>query len=224
MCNFTHAQGNFASIRKNVNVRAIGLKHDLNKSKDTLKLSSTDKIFRVYTVGDFSGIVDQYLNANKFEVSLRSFEKGKYVFVVDQSNRKIVFQIYILNGEDLLPDEWFSNTALASTLDEVDDLDDEATIESLDLLKESTKFSKFIKTKKSNLKHFRSKKYRNNKRVNEDRLKERTKKLNIPKKNLKPYNLTDLNRNGMQSRDEARKIMAIERQKIRDSIKKTSNN
>ena len=82
-------------IKKNVNARAKSLHHDLNKTKDTLVLRSSKKMFRVYTVGDFGGVVDQYLNTYEYEVPLKGLEKGKYVFVVDQSKMKIVFQVLI---------------------------------------------------------------------------------------------------------------------------------
>ena len=89
------AQDDFASLRKNVNIRAKGLNHDLNKTKDTLILSSQNKIYRIYTVGDNSGVVDRTVNDLEMKMPLRSLKKGKYVFVVDQLNLKIVFQIQI---------------------------------------------------------------------------------------------------------------------------------
>lgn len=94
-CNFIHAQYDYASIKKNVNARAKALFHDLNASKDTLILRSSNKMFRVYTVGEFSGLIDQYLNSYEYEVPLRGLKQGKYVFVVDQSKKKIVFQVLI---------------------------------------------------------------------------------------------------------------------------------
>ncbi len=299
-CNLIHAQGEFASIRKNINVLAKGLNHDLNKTKDTLKISSSDKFFRIYTIGDNNGAVDQYLNTNTFEVPLRSFERGKYVFIVDQSKVKIVFTIFVLNGKDLLPGEFLYSRHVASNLDEVDGPKDEAaiesdvaaiesdatkvesvvttiksdvasnefdattiepdissnefdtttiepdvasiesdiaaiesdetiiesvkaTIESWDLLREVAKLSKTHKRTAFNLLNPRSNNNRNNKLAKGGKLNERTKKLKIPVKNLNSYNLTDFNRYGLQTREEARKIMAIERQKLRDSIKKKDN-
>ncbi len=128
-CNLTFAQDDFASIHKNMNVLAKGLHHDLNKSKDTLMLRSSDKIFRVYTVSDNAGIVDNYLNTNKFEVLLRELKKGKYVFVVNQSKLKIVFQVHILKGKDAIPETWLSEKAETSESEKDDDLYDEALIE-----------------------------------------------------------------------------------------------
>lgn len=91
----SYAQGDYASIKKNVNARAQALFHDLNPGKDTLILRSTKKMFRVYTVGHFSGVIDQYLNTYEYTVPLRGLKQGKYVFVVDQSKKKIVFQVLI---------------------------------------------------------------------------------------------------------------------------------
>jgi hypothetical protein len=43
-------------------------------------------------------------------------------------------------------------------------------------------------------------------------------KLKDPIPKYKPYNFTDLNREGMQSRDECRKIMALQRANLRVEI------
>lgn len=91
----SYAQGDYASIKKNVNARAQALFHDLNPGKDTLILRSTKKMFRVYTVGHSSGVIDQYLNTYEYTIPLRGLKQGKYVFVVDQSKKKIVFQVLI---------------------------------------------------------------------------------------------------------------------------------
>ena len=45
-------------------------------------------------------------------------------------------------------------------------------------------------------------------------------KLKDPIPKYKPYNLTDLNREGMQSRDECRRIMALQRAHLRAELKK----
>ena len=45
-------------------------------------------------------------------------------------------------------------------------------------------------------------------------------KLKDPVIKFKPYNITDLNREGMQTRDDCRQIMALQRAKLRADLKK----
>ena len=116
--NLAHGQAEFAFIKKNVNVLAEQLDHELNPTKDTLILSSPAKIYRVYTIGTNYGAVDHELLTNNFEVPLSSFKRGKYVFIVDQLRYKIVFTIFVLRGKDLLPGEFLTDTAVASNLDD----------------------------------------------------------------------------------------------------------
>ena len=51
------AQSTFATIIKNVNVRAKGVKHSLNATKDTLLLESDKKINYVYVLVRFDSWV-----------------------------------------------------------------------------------------------------------------------------------------------------------------------
>lgn len=100
------AQDHFATIKKNYNVLAANLNHDLNKTRDTLVLKSEDPILKVYTVGEYSGLVEEEVNGHELEVPLWSFKKGKYVFVVDQPKLKIVFQVLVhRNGRSIITEE-----------------------------------------------------------------------------------------------------------------------
>jgi len=251
--NFTYGQAEFASIRKNIDFRAEQLFHDLNETKDTLILSSPAKIYRVYTVGTFEGLVDHELITNNFEVPLSSFERGKYIFIVDQLGYKIVFTIFVLRGQELAPGEFlYSDTALASNDEKVDPIkktidqpkptlikttkltevteevtetsfknenDSKSVYETWDLLKDAGKLKSPKEPRKSKSKIPISKNIRTDKLAQIVRSSPRSKKTKTPLLNPNYYNLTDLNRNGVQSRDEARKIMAVKRQKIRDSVK-----
>ena len=109
-----YAQNDFALLEKNVNVRANGLIHRLNKTKDTLLLSSYKKINRVYSVNmDYEREVQANINATSYKIPLSNLSKGKHVFVVVQSPLRIVFVIKILNDETyILPPKSVKLTAL----------------------------------------------------------------------------------------------------------------
>ncbi len=91
-------QSRFASITKNYNVAAKSLSHDLNSSRDTLKLKSSGLIHRVYTAGKTRGMVDVIVNRKRFDLSLRELSLGKHIFVVQDLSRKIIFHIFIHNS------------------------------------------------------------------------------------------------------------------------------
>lgn len=256
--NLTHGQAEFAFIKKNVNVLAEQLDHDLNSTKDTLILSSPAKIYRVYTIGTNKGAVDNKLLTNNFKVPLTSFNRGKYVFIVDQLRYKIIFTIFVLRGKDLLPGEFLTDTAIASNLNEnvepvkkaiIDskplliktteliDKTEEVTVSSFknehhsksvfenwDLLNDAAKLTNPREPRKSISKFPISKNIRTDILAQVVRSSSRTKKSKELLLNPNDYNLTDINRDGIQSRLEARKLMAIKRQKIRDSIKKRIKN
>lgn len=256
--NLTHAQAEFAFIKKNVNVLAQDLFHDLNETKDTLILSSTNKMYRVYTAGTHSGAVDKHMIATEFKVPLSSFERGKYVFCVDQLRYKIVFTVFVLKGQALLPGEFLMDTALASNTDKKDIQLNDRIVDNKKLIKESTKVTNTteelvetsvknersgksvfetwdvlrdagklttpVAARKSNSKIPISKSIRTDKFRQLVRSSPRSKRTKNPVLNPHYYNLTDLNRNGVQSREAARKILAAKRQKIRDSIKNRIKN
>ena len=108
------AQNDFAVLEKNVNVRASGLKHELNTTKDTLLLSSTSNINKVYAVNmDYEREVEARINAKSFKIPLASLTKGKHVFVVVQSPLRIVFVVKILKDNSVvLPTNTVKLTAL----------------------------------------------------------------------------------------------------------------
>jgi len=96
------AQERFATIKKNVNFRASGLYHDLNKSKDTLLLKSDKKINHIYSINKHNKReINNFVNSNSYKLSLKNLSKGKHVFVVSQSPTLIVFVVHIL--KDLHP-------------------------------------------------------------------------------------------------------------------------
>lgn len=100
------AQDSFATIKKNVNIEASGLYHDLNKTKDTLLLKSDKKINYVYSINkEYRREVDDYVNAKYYKVPLKNLSKGKHLFVVQQSPVIIVFVIRILKDKVLYTTE-----------------------------------------------------------------------------------------------------------------------
>ena len=90
------AQKTYASIEKNVNLRAKHLFHDLNSTKDTLILSSSKKLMYVYAIKkDKKLIVNNNINAYTYEVPLDTLTQGKHLFVVGQSPLNIVFIVRV---------------------------------------------------------------------------------------------------------------------------------
>ena len=90
------AQKDYASIRKNININAKDLMHDLCKTKDTLILKSDTKIDYVYTINRHSKReMDTYVLDNFLKIPLNKFTKGRQVFVVEQNKMNIVFVVHI---------------------------------------------------------------------------------------------------------------------------------
>lgn len=86
-----------AKIKKNVNVQASGLYHDLNKTKDTLILRSDKKINYLYTANnDGKRDVNLRVDSKFFKLPLNQLDAGRNVFVAVQSPLKIVFVVDIL--------------------------------------------------------------------------------------------------------------------------------
>ncbi|MEH6538147.1 MAG: hypothetical protein V7719_17230 [Psychroserpens sp.] len=102
--NFTaEAQNDFSKLEKNVNVRAKGLIHKLNTSKDTLVLKSETLINKVYSVSsDLRREVDMVINEKTIKIPLNRLSKGKHVFVAVQSPIRIVFVVKILRDNEWL--------------------------------------------------------------------------------------------------------------------------
>ena len=96
-----YAQSTFATIIKNVNVRAKSVKHSLNSTKDTLLLESDKKINYVYAINrDYKKELYDYIDAKSYKIPLTDLNSGKYTFVVGQSPLKIVFAVYIFRKEE----------------------------------------------------------------------------------------------------------------------------
>lgn len=90
------AQEDYATIRKNINVNAKDLMHDLCQTKDTLILKSNTKIDYVYTINRHSKReMDTYVRDNSLKIPLNKFTKGRQVFVVEQNKMNIVFVVHI---------------------------------------------------------------------------------------------------------------------------------
>jgi hypothetical protein len=108
-----HAQQEFASLEKNVNIRASGLIHELNATKDTLILKSDKTIRYVYSInGEYQREIDDYAGSNSYKVPLTNLSKGKHVFVVSLSPLRIVFVVRILKDHtEILPLEKKTLTA-----------------------------------------------------------------------------------------------------------------
>lgn len=181
-------QQHFATIKKNYNVLAEGLKHDLNISRDTLVLKSENPILKVYTVGDFSGLIDLEVNDFQQSIPLQKLRKGKYVFVVDQPKLKIVFQVLVhRNGKDY--------RAISKRLASSDE----------NVSTNKSRLTKKIKTE-SVVSAFQSQKP-------SDLISVNTAEIETGRSaKFKAYNLTDIERENVQSREDARRIQAYERQ------------
>lgn len=111
----TYAQTTSAKLIKNVNVRAKGLQHDLNASKDTLILKSDKTINYVYSINrNYEKEIYDFIDDMTYKVPLNNLSGGKHTFVVGQSPLKIVFAVFIYKEDDLQTS--VSNTTSATTL------------------------------------------------------------------------------------------------------------
>lgn len=96
-----YSQNEFATLEKNNNFKAQNLIHELNVSKDTLLLSSNEKLGYVYAINrKYRREVDTYFNSNSCKIPLSNLSLGKHLFVVSQGRYKIVFGVRI-HGEQL---------------------------------------------------------------------------------------------------------------------------
>lgn len=94
-----YAQQDFAILEKNRNREATTLLHELNTTKDTLLLKSDKKITYVYSINsEYKREIDVYAGKNSYQVPLTNLSKGKHVFVVSETPRRIVFVVYV-NGK-----------------------------------------------------------------------------------------------------------------------------
>jgi hypothetical protein len=101
-CNL-HAQNDFAILEKNVNIRAKGLIHKLNATKDTLLLESKTLINKVYAVNmKYKREIELTVRDKTVEIPLKKLSKGKHVFVAVQSPVRIVFVVKILRDNSVL--------------------------------------------------------------------------------------------------------------------------
>ncbi len=91
------AQEHFAKLEKNRNIQAKGLIHELNKTRDTLILTSDKKINYLYSINkDYSRNFDFKVDTTTYKLPLHKLTKGKHVLVAVQSPMRIVFVIRIL--------------------------------------------------------------------------------------------------------------------------------
>ena len=91
------AQGHYAKLEKNRNIQAKGLIHELNKTRDTLILTSDKKINYLYSINkDYSRAFDFNVDTTSYKLPLNKLTKGKHVLVAVQFPMRIVFVIRIL--------------------------------------------------------------------------------------------------------------------------------
>jgi len=101
--NQLQAQNDFAILEKNVNIRAKGLIHKLNTTKDTLLLESKTLINKVYAVNmNYKREVDLNVSNKTVKIPLKDLSMGKHVFVAVQSPVRIVFVVKILRDNSVL--------------------------------------------------------------------------------------------------------------------------
>lgn len=94
------AQTSYAKIEKNYNTSASSLIHELNATKDTLLLKSSNKITQVYSINSkYKREIDVYLDTNFYQLPLNNLTNGKHLLVVGESPKKIVFVIRIFDNE-----------------------------------------------------------------------------------------------------------------------------
>ncbi len=92
-----NAQEQYAKLEKNRNIQAKGLIHKLNKTKDTLILTSDKKINYLYSVNKNQGReLDFYVDSTSYKLPLNKLAKGKHVLIAVQSPKRIVFVVKIL--------------------------------------------------------------------------------------------------------------------------------
>ena len=87
------AQSTFATIIKNVNVRAKGVKHSLNATKDTLLLESNKKINLEVNYDQLPNIWTELKSKENFEKI--SNGKIKFRLDIDKNSNKIINFSYI---------------------------------------------------------------------------------------------------------------------------------
>ena len=110
------AQEHYAKLEKNRNIRAKGLIHQLNATKDTLILKSDTKINYLDSINkDYGRDFDVYVDTTYFELPLNKLPKGKHVLVAVQSPKRIVFVVRILKDipKDL-PEQEISEDIVAT--------------------------------------------------------------------------------------------------------------
>lgn len=91
------AQEHYAKLEKNRNIQAKGLVHKLNKTRDTLILTSDKKINSLYSINkDYSRDFEFNIDTTSFKLPLNKLVKGKHVLVAVQSPMRIVFVVRIL--------------------------------------------------------------------------------------------------------------------------------
>lgn len=87
------AQEKNSEIHKNVNLRAKGLSHQLNTTKDSLLLDSDQLIYRVSFLYDGTRKILYDNNSKKINIPLLQLERGKYTVLVYQESRIVVFGV-----------------------------------------------------------------------------------------------------------------------------------
>lgn len=91
------AQEHYAKLEKNRNIQAKDLVHKLNKTRDTLILTSDKKINSLYSINkDYSRDFEFNIDTTSFKLPLNKLVKGKHVLVAVQSPMRIVFVVRIL--------------------------------------------------------------------------------------------------------------------------------
>ncbi|WP_033958982.1 hypothetical protein [Psychroserpens jangbogonensis] len=101
--NNLQAQNDFAILEKNINIRAKGLSHKLNATKDTLLLESNTLIKKVYAVNmNYEREIDLAVREKSIKIPLKSLSIGRHVFVAVQSPMRIVFVVKILRDNSIL--------------------------------------------------------------------------------------------------------------------------
>lgn len=85
-----------AKLRKNYNIQAAQLYHDLNKTNDTLILRSDKKINYLYRANSGGeNDLKVRINENSYKLPLNQLKKGRNVLVAIQVPLQIVFVVEI---------------------------------------------------------------------------------------------------------------------------------
>lgn len=186
-----HAQKEYTTISKNINPDARGLYHDLSPQGDSLYLKYEDIFYKVTFLNNLDRQVYKYNPPVKdARISLHDIIVGDYTVLVYGKDRIIVFHISRLL-EIEIPEELVAIKEMPLA---------QLPTSNLNQIKTSLNEIAMNQIKLESFKDFETD--QTNVAINDDNL-----DVGEPTfiNNIKDYNLSDVNREGMQTREEYRR-------------------